>query len=73
MINLTTPSERHYNWVMRNRAMTRELEELLIELVLEAVHPGHFGALPPAPKVLLFKARQIGLVGPKEERILRGF
>ena len=73
MINLTSPSQRHYNWLMGRKAATRELEQLLIELALEAVHPSNLGALPPAPAVLLAKARQIGLVGPKEERILRGF
>lgn len=73
MINLTHSDQRHYNWVARRKAATRELEQLLIQLVLEAVHPGHLGALPPAPAVLLAKARQIGLVGPKEERILLGF
>lgn len=73
MISLTSPAQRHYNWVMGRKAAARELEQLLIQLALEAVHPGNLGALPPAPTVLLAKAHQIGLVGPKEERILRGF
>lgn len=33
-----------------------------IELVISHVHPGNLGALPPAPDMLLYKARQIGLL-----------
>lgn len=73
MINLTSPETRHYNWVMRRKAATRELQALLCGLAMDAVHPSNMGALPPSPDVLIHKAWVIGLVGPEEERILRGF
>jgi BarA-like signal transduction histidine kinase len=73
MINLTSFEDRHYSYVQRNAHAAREMRMLLCELSMDAVHPGNMGALPPCPDVLIHKARVIGLVGQKEERILRGF
>lgn len=39
-----------------------QTEALAVELVVGHVHPGNLGALPPAPSVLLYKARQLGLL-----------
>ena len=37
-----------------------------MELVVECVHPGNLGALPPSPKVLVAKAHQLGLLTAEE-------
>lgn len=55
-----------YEWecIQAHRAWLKAREEFaaLAELVLEAVHPGNLGALPPSPNMLRYKARQIGLI-----------
>lgn len=33
----------------------------MLEVVLELVHPGNLGALPPSPSMLAYKGEQIGL------------
>lgn len=33
----------------------------LLAIVLELVHPGNLGALPPSPSLLAFKAEQTGI------------
>lgn len=33
-----------------------------IELVMDHVHPGNLGALPPSPDMLLYKASVLGLL-----------
>ncbi|SFT78036.1 hypothetical protein [Pseudomonas marincola] len=73
MIWLTTPAERTHAHTYRMQRATRDMELLLCELAIEAVHPGNLGALPPSPEVLLCKAQQIGLVTPAEQRVLLGF
>lgn len=64
MIFLTTFSERTYNMAMRARrshGFTAD-QRTAIELVLDHVHPGNLGPLPPCPSMLLYKAAQIGLL-----------
>ena len=39
----------------------------VVELVLEVVHPGNLGALPPSPDVLAYKAIQLLLVRNYQE------
>ena len=48
-------------YAQRRPRFTTE-ERLEIELVVGHVHPGHYGALPPCPATLLYKARQLGLL-----------
>lgn len=38
-----------------------------LELILEFVHPGNLGALPPSPDVVAWKGVQIGLLRSSEE------
>ena len=35
-------------------------------LVIECVHPGNLGCLPPSPRWLVYKAAQIGLLSNDE-------
>lgn len=35
---------------------------LVAELTLESVHIGNLGELPPSPDMILFRARQTGLI-----------
>lgn len=44
---------------------------LVAELVLDAVHPGNLGALPPSPRVLIRKADQLGLITLRESIALQ--
>jgi hypothetical protein len=39
----------------------------LLLLVLEVVHPGNLGALPPSPAVLALKGVQLGLAASERE------
>lgn len=34
--------------------------------MLTDVHPGNLGALPPSPRLLVYKAAQIGLLSERE-------
>lgn len=56
----------HYNTFARNRASAeRAIHKsfaLVAELVLDNVHPGNLGALPPSPRTLICKADQLGLI-----------
>ncbi|MDH1555954.1 hypothetical protein N5E86_15985 [Stutzerimonas stutzeri] len=64
MIFLNTFSERAHAQAMRARrshGFTAD-QRTAIGLVLDHVHPGNLGALPPCPATLLYKARQIGLL-----------
>lgn len=36
------------------------------EIVLESVHPGNLGPLPPSPELIIHKARLLGLLKPLE-------
>lgn len=36
------------------------------ECVLDLVHPGNLGALPPSPRALLGKAENLGLISIRE-------
>lgn len=38
-----------------------------LAVVLEYVHPGNLGYLPPAPEFIAMKARQIGLIKRDED------
>jgi hypothetical protein len=49
----------------RRPSLTRD-QAVAIALVLEAVHPGNLGPLPPSPQHLLWKAHQIGLLSSGE-------
>ena len=70
MVSLTSPSDRHYKWVSERARAKRELAALVYSLVIEAVHPGNLGALPPSPNVLIGKADFIGLISAREYSIL---
>lgn len=37
-------------------------ERAAFQIVMDAVHPGNLGYLPPSPATLLFKARILGLL-----------
>lgn len=52
----------------QHRAALRraELKALAITMVLEAVHIGNLGPLPPSPAMLVWKAYQIGLLTERE-------
>lgn len=58
---LHSAEEREYIRHCRRLEEARQEFAALAELVLEAVHPGNLGVLPPSPDVLRWKARQIGL------------
>lgn len=62
----------HYNLFLRSRAAAeraiREMFPLVAELVVDAVHPGNLGVLPPSPRKLIHKADQLGLI-TRVERI----
>ena len=59
---LTDSYTRHQNFLARQRKEEREEFIALADLVIEVVHPGNLGVLPPSPAVLRVKARQIGLI-----------
>lgn len=59
------PVDRFYCKAYRKPCLSRD-QEAAIELVLEAVHPGNQGALPPSPQHLLWKAHQLGLLASGE-------
>lgn len=64
MIFLSTFSDRAYIQAMRARrshGFTAD-QRTAVELVIEHVHPGNLGPLPPCPSMLLYKAAQIGLL-----------
>lgn len=51
-------------YAARERERKRRVEAdkaAAMALVVETVHPGNLGALPPSPQVLLAKAWQLGL------------
>ena len=60
----------HYDLFLRSRAIheqcIRDDFALVAELVIEAVHPGNLGALPPSPRTLIRKADQLGLITLRE-------
>jgi hypothetical protein len=69
-VSLATPDERWSRFVANNTKAKRELESMIYPMVLEVVHPGNLGALPPAPDVLVYKAEQVGLIGKKDLAVL---
>lgn len=56
----------NYSVFVRSRARheqrIRDDFQLIAELVLDAVHPGNLGVLPPSPRTLIRKADQLGLI-----------
>ena len=56
--------------VRRARDNARSTICMVAELVLDAAHPANLGALPPAPRTLVCKAAQIGLVTEREATTL---
>ena len=54
-------SERHYDAVMRDKVRNAEEYRAMQALVLEAVHPSQFSALPPSPREIEVKAYILGL------------
>lgn len=59
---LHSAAERHEMYLARQRRHEREEFIALADLVIEVVHPGNLGVLPPSPAVLRGKARLIGLI-----------
>ena len=61
---------RSYDRLMQQRARRRRknMEDFLAvaEIVLESVHPGNLGPLPPSPELIIHKARLLGLLKPLE-------
>ena len=55
----------------RHEQAIRASFPLVAELVLDAVHPGNLGALPPSPRVLIRKADQLGLITLRESIALQ--
>ena len=62
MINLSTPEQRAYRSAMRRQQYQAAERSAAIELVLEVVHPGNLGDLPPSRDFLIAKAYQLGLL-----------
>ena len=56
--------------VRRARDNARSTVCVVAELVLEAVHPGNLGDLPPAPRTLIYEAELIGLITEREATTL---
>lgn len=54
----------------RHERAIREGFPLVAELVLDAVHPGNLGVLPPSPRTLICKADQLGLITQRERYAL---
>ncbi len=44
-----------------------QVKDIILELVLESVHPGNMGELPPSPDRVALKAVQIGLISSLDE------
>jgi len=59
---------KKYNIICAERraAKRRVLFNSIAPTVLELVHVGNLGALPPSPRVLVDKAIQLGLLTPSE-------
>lgn len=55
----------------RHERAIRESFPLVAELVLDSVHPGNLGALPPSPRTLIRKADQLGLITLRESIALQ--
>ena len=55
----------------RHERAIHESFALVAELVLDAVHPGNLGALPPSPRTLIRKAEQLGLITLRESIALQ--
>ena len=57
-----------YNAICVERAAARRrvLINEIAPVVLDIVHIGNLGALPPSPRVLVDKAIQLGLLTPSE-------
>lgn len=60
----------YLNSQARHERAIRESFPLVAELVLDAVHPGNLGALPPSPRTLIRKADQLGLITSRERYAL---
>lgn len=63
---LSTYEGRWENSRVWRRKHAKDKLSLVIELVLENVHPGNLGVLPPSPEKLMHKAAQIGLISTSE-------
>ena len=64
---LCSYEERMVRGVIRHKHYCREQQELVAGLVLDAVHPGNLGPLPPSLNSLGIKAVQIGLISMSEK------
>ncbi len=58
---LSSPAERHANYMARQRAYERAQIKAMQDLVIEFVHPGNLGPLPPSPDMIAGKARLMGI------------
>ena len=57
-------SQRQYNLLCRvsaERAKRERDYEVMLQLVVQEVHPAHFPVLPPAPSELEVKASVLGI------------
>lgn len=55
-----------YNRSVKRAGALSSARKDAIEVTLELIHPSHLGALPPAPKTILRKAHQRGLLTSSE-------
>jgi hypothetical protein len=62
MNNLSSSSDRQFNFAMSTAKTRKSNEVLAIELILEDVHPSHLGMLPPDRNLLLRIAVNKGLL-----------
>lgn len=69
MVWLTSPEQRAYNYAMRMNAERNRFRQSVCTLMIQHVHPGNLGPLPPSPEKLGEKAYQVGLISAKELRI----
>lgn len=58
----TRPIPSHCDVAARKAYRARQDFLVVAEIVIECVHPGNLGHLPPSPVVISLKARQIGLI-----------
>lgn len=62
--------EQYRIGVHRAKQNAREVRALAFELVIECVHPGNLGVLPPSPRVLEAKALSLGIISHKDVQAL---
>lgn len=68
-------SSYHHSYILRCFAAERANARWVFnteyaDAVLDLVHPGNLGPLPPSPYRVFSKARDLGLVAPEHEWII---